>query len=600
MRIQLISKPDRQLTPRVQVLLNRGITPTDIPKYIESNMAESVNDAAAFGEDLLKQGAALLAGCISANKKAFIIVDSDVDGMTSSAILINYLYRVFPAWVNNNLSWGFHEGKQHGLNDFIDTLENMELDLVICPDSASNDIDEIERLHNRNIDVLILDHHEADSFSKYAVTINSQYNYPNDQLSGAGVVFQFCRFLDKMLGKSYADEGIDLCALGLQADMQDIRNIETKTLIFEGCKDKNISNPLMRSAIDKNEYSFSKADYKTSDDNGLLVSPMGLSFFLIPQMNAICRSGTMEEKALVFDSMLYHRAFEIVPSTKRGHKLGETEQKLTQALRTLTNVKNRQTRAETAALELFEEKIKNENLLDHKVILILNEPGVVDRNVAGLVANKIMAKYQRPCCVLTRVESEEGTTYQGSMRGYSRTGVTNFKDICTSSRGCLWSRGHQLAAGLCLNANKIDEFIEDTDKALAAISNEPIYYVDYIFSADHIDPDTVLSLAGMNDYLGTGIDRPLVYIEDVPLNALNLYKGNTLKISTPSNIDIMLFGTDEEFYDSIKNSNRKMNIVCRCNDNVWNWNHNAQLILEDWEWVETKEKSSDVIDVWGF
>ena len=60
----------------------------------------------------------------------------------------------------------------------------------------------------------------------------------------------------------------------------------------------------------------------------------------------------------------------------------------------------------------------------------------------------------------------------------------------------------------------------------------------------------------------------------------------------------MLFGTDEEFYDSIKNSNRKMNIVCRCNDNVWNWNHNAQLILEDWEWVETN--SSDVLDVWGF
>lgn len=271
----------------------------------------------------------------------------------------------------------------------------------------------------------------------------------------------------------------------------DIRNVETKTLIFEGCKDENIKNPLMRSMIEKNEFSFTKADYKPSDDNNLFVTPMGLSFFLIPQMNAICRSGTMEEKELIFDSMLNFKAFDIIPSTKRGHKFGEMERKLDQAIRTLTNVKNRQTRAETAALELFEQKIKDENLLDHKVILILTEPGVVDRNVAGLVANRLMGRHQRPCCVLTKVDKDSIITYQGSMRGYERTGIKNFKDICEASRGCEWSRGHQSAAGLCLNAEKLNEFIEDTDKALEKISDEPIYYVDYIFDSDEIDPQII-------------------------------------------------------------------------------------------------------------
>ena len=58
-------------------------------------------------------------------------------------------------------------------------------------------------------------------------------------------------------------------------------------------------------------------------------------------------------------------------------------------------------------MELLEKKIKEENLLNHKVLLFLLEPGQIDRNIAGLVANKLMAKYQRPVCVLTKVIEEK-------------------------------------------------------------------------------------------------------------------------------------------------------------------------------------------------
>jgi single-stranded DNA-specific DHH superfamily exonuclease len=54
-------------------------------------------------------------------------------------------------------------------------------------------------------------------------------------------------------------------------------------------------------------------------------------------------------------------------------------------------------------MEMLEEMIIQDNLLNHKVLLFLLEPGQIDRNIAGLVANKLMAKYQRPCCVLTKV-----------------------------------------------------------------------------------------------------------------------------------------------------------------------------------------------------
>ena len=100
--------------------------------------------------------------------------------------------------------------------------------------------------------------------------------------------------------------------------------------------------------------------------------------------------------------MLKHKAFTILPSTKRGHALNETEQLVEQAMRVVTNVKARQTKAQDAGLILLEQLIEERNLLNHKVLLFLLEPGQIDKNIAGLSANKLMSKYQRPVCVLTK------------------------------------------------------------------------------------------------------------------------------------------------------------------------------------------------------
>jgi single-stranded DNA-specific DHH superfamily exonuclease len=100
-------------------------------------------------------------------------------------------------------------------------------------------------------------------------------------------------------------------------------------------------------------------------------------------------------------------------------------------MRVVTNVKNRQTKAQDAGLATIESMIEQKGLLNHKVLLFLLEPGQVDRNIAGLIANKIMAKYQRPVCLLTKIteyeksdippwevnESATIISYQGSARG---------------------------------------------------------------------------------------------------------------------------------------------------------------------------------------
>lgn len=97
-----------------------------------------------MGEYKLKIAAAYLISAIYAEATVIIIVDSDVDGFTSSAILINYLFDLFPTFVKNHIKYYFHEGKEHGLKDHIEYLKEYKKSdnhfrLVITPDSGSND-----------------------------------------------------------------------------------------------------------------------------------------------------------------------------------------------------------------------------------------------------------------------------------------------------------------------------------------------------------------------------------------------------------------------------------------------------------------------------
>lgn len=107
-----------------------------------------------------------------------------------------------------------------------------------------------------------------------------------------------------------------------------MRSIETKYLTELGLA--QIRNPFFKGMIEKNAFSI-----------GQELTQIGIAFYVTPYINAICRSGTKEEKQIVFESMLEHKSDELVLSTKRGHLLNEQETILTQALRTVTNVKNR-------------------------------------------------------------------------------------------------------------------------------------------------------------------------------------------------------------------------------------------------------------------
>ena len=589
MKYKLIKEPDNSLSAIQQILYNRGISLNQIHHYLNTSDLD-INSFDGLGIENLKSAAAALVSTIQNKKNVLIVVDSDCDGYTSSAILLNYLYDLFPSFIENNVKYYIHEGKEHGLLDVMNYINEHDFDLIILPDSSSNDYGYHKELYQNGKKIIILDHHEAEYISPYAIIINNQLSdYPNKDFSGAGITWQFCRFLDKLLGSNNSDNYIDLVALGNCGDMMSLKSIETKHIINKGFK--NIQNPFFYYMADKNSYSL-----------GDKLTPMGVAFYIVPFINAMQRSGNLEEKELLFKSMLKYEAFKIIPSTKRGCK-GQTEKLVEQAVRTAINVKNRQTRAQDAGMELLENKIISDNLLEHKVLLFLLEPGEIDKNIAGLIANKMMAKYQRPCCILTKVEEIEESiiltsnppqeykyiTYQGSARGCDKVGINNFKDICTETKCIMYAEGHQGAFGLGIEESQINSFIKETDRILKDMSDEPIYYVDYIYNGIDVSSQAILDIASLDDLWGKDMDEPMVAIHDLKINEkmitlMSPDKKPTLKIILPNKVSLIKFNSSQEEYENLCSEGYiAIDVVGRCNQNIWMNYVNAQILIDDYE-----------------
>ena len=592
MKIKLINTPNPNLSATENILVNRGIPLEETHHYIYTT-DEDISSPLEFGESKLKAAATALISCVSSNKRMLVVVDCDCDGYTSSAIFINYLHDLFPSYTETKVDWFLHSGKQHGLSD-LHLEDSNPYGLIVVPDAASNDYDLHLEFAYKDLPILVLDHHEADFESPNAIVINNQLcDYPNKHLSGAGVTWQFCRYLDMLTQNNYANRYLDLVALGNTADMMSLTAMETKHLITKGFRDENMHNPFIRGMADKNAFTL-----------GPKITSMGAAFYIAPFVNAMTRSGSQEEKEILFQSMLNFKAFQKIPSNKRGHKSGELEALVTQALRTATNVKNRQSKTETETLEKLEHLIEERNLLNHKVLLFLLEPGQVDKNVAGLIANKFMAKYQRPCCILTKVIERVSTpvstratpleaeriSYQGSARGCDLAGITEFKKICEETNTVEWAQGHQGAFGLCIKEENINAFLEATDLALRDMSEEPIYYVDYIYDNYDVPGQHVLDIALLDDLWGKDMDEPYIALSNLKIkkNMVTVYdkKDLTLKITLPNKVSLILFKAPADLCDALQNQNPgyyMVDIVARCSANEYNGYVTPQLKIKDWE-----------------
>ena len=563
-------------SPIEQILNNRGIK--NIYHYLHTTDDDILKPSTIMN---IKNGAIMLVSHINNNDKILIQIDSDCDGYTSAAALINYLHKICPAFVENNISYRVHEGKQHGI--LLDSVGD-DIKLVIAPDSSSNDYEEHKQLKEHGIDVLVIDHHEADKISQYACIINNQLcDYPTKSLSGVGMVYKFCSYLDELINVTYADDLLDLVALGLIADMMDLRDYETKRLIDKGLN--HIINPFIRTMINRDAFHFS---------NG--ITPIDVAFYIAPLVNAVTRVGTQEEKLVLFESMLDFKGYELIPSTKRGCS-GNAEPRVEQACRNCTNIKNRQTRTRDATLETIENLIAVNNLLENKLLVIQLDNISADRNLTGLIANQLMSKYQRPVLILNKIFHTDGTiTWEGSGRGYDKSSLKDFRQFCQDTELVMYAEGHPNAFGCGITDDKIQLFITVTNEVLKNVQFIPSYIVDFIYHNVDVKPEDITDIATLKNLWGQGIEEALIALEDVPVTAENLNlmakdKNPTLKITLPNKISIIKFKSSEEEFEKLYTEHGKVsiNIIGRCSINEWNGIITPQILVEDYEIVSRSE-----------
>ena len=578
MRYQLIAPRDEAMSAVEQVLHNRGIKLEDMERFKYPSQNDIVDPLCL---EHMHEGVQMLMKHVGQNDKIFIQVDSDCDGYTSAAILINYLNCLFPHFVQTKISYRIHDGKQHGL--LTDTIPE-DIKLVIAPDSSSNDYEEHEELHNRGIDVLVLDHHEAEKYSEFACVINNQMcDYPTKALSGAGVVYKFCCYMDSLLGTSYADDYVDLATAGIIADVMPLKDFEIRQIILKGMQ--GFRNPLLKTMVAEDNFHF----------QGKALTPFNIAWYIAPYINAITRSGTMSEKQVVFESMIEFLAYKTVPSTKRGCK-GQFETRVEQAVRTCKNVKNRQTKSKDGAMDAVLKTIKDENLLEHKILAIRLDPKyAADKNLTGLIANGLLDTFCRPILILNKVEEEGKTYWRGSGRGYDKANLGSLRDLLEQSGLVEYAQGHAMAFGVSIPEENCDALVQYVDEAYKDFDCTPIYSVDLIWDGTKdLSSKAFAEIADEEKIWGKGVEDPLIAIEGFrvygrQLRLFGLEKGKpTLNIQLDDGSSLVKFKSSEEEYELLHSDLGYViiNAVGTCTRSNWGI---PQFMITDYEIIGRNE-----------
>ena len=576
-----------EMTPVERVFANRGISPSEINHYLHTTEEDILNPELL---DNINQGAKLLIQHLALKDKIFIQVDPDVDGYTSAATLINYINMIAPGHAQQNIVYRIQNGKEHGL--IVDTIPD-DVKLVIAPDSSSNDYEQHKILKEKGIDVLVIDHHEAEKVSEYACVINNQLskNYSNKTLSGVGVIYKFCQYIDKFLGQDYANNLLDLVAVGMVSDMMDLRNFETRELITQGVN--NLRNPFICEFVEEQHYSL-KGE----------ITPFGISFYIAPYINATIRIGTLDEKLLLFESMLEFRAYELIPSTKRGCK-GQLETRVEQAARTCKNIKSRQTKTRDTSLDIIKENIKKNNLLNNPILIIqLDNP--IEENLTGLIANQIMSDYMRPVLLLNRyIEIDEETgeilkfAWRGSGRNATYSKLINFREFLADSGLVEYANGHASAFGVSVLDENLEDFKNYVYTQLKDFDFNNCYRVDFIWIANEVEKykRDIMDIGKMAGYWGQGLPEPQIAIENIHIQGnknlilMSPDRKPTLKIILPGGLTLIKFGSSQEEYDDLYTETGcvVLNVVGTCNLNEWNGNFSPQIIIQDYEILSKSE-----------
>ncbi len=427
-----------------------------------------------------------------------IVGDYDVDGITSTAILISFLKKL-----GAKFTYYIPDRKVHGYGLNVEAVQNAlqhNASLLIAVDIGSKDFASANLATAHGLDIIILDHHETgDVLPEVTAFVNPQAphsQYPNKKLSASAVVFKFVQYFVQRYGiRGFNPLSLlDFVMLGLVADVMPLLG-ENRTMIVHGLKLlSQYQRPAIRTLFEHFNVELTDSDGSTQLDL------RDIMFKIAPLLNSAGR--------------IAHAR------TALNLLLSESEQEAKYWMDRLERVNNERRRlTEKTIEEAIRQAVKQSN---RDIIIIVGEDW--EEGIMGIIAARIQDQFKKPVIALTNVGYN---TLKGS--GRSPEGINLYELMSPLGTEFVRFGGHANAVGITIVKDKLhvlkDIKIDDVSEQTAPLT------IDGYLSFKDLRKEKVLWFIERSAPWGEANPVPLFATQVIEDNSSEILKEKHLKLS---------------------------------------------------------------------
>ena len=456
------------------VLASRGVTcPEQATEFLtqETTLVHS-----PFLMKDMDKAVARIDRALSDGERIAIFGDYDVDGITATCIMVDYL-KGRGADVVHYIPRRIEDG--YGLScEAIEGLRKGGATLLVTVDCGITGVEEVAYAQSIGMDVVVTDHHECKEALPEASAVvdprRTDCEYPFKHLAGCGVALK----LVLALGGPDREEALfsrycTLAAIGTVADVMQMTG-ENRTIVSRGL-----------ASLDRSDFIGLHALLKEAGLAGREISSVQIGFVLAPRINAAGRMGAADMAA---DLLLCQDAAQAEELAKSLCALNRERQSVEQTI---------YSQAEAMIEELPEDQ--------RRALVLASETW--HQGVVGIVASRLSEKYSRPSFMIHL----NGGVGKGSCRSWG--GFNLFAALESCSDLLLGFGGHELAAGFTIDEANIPAFRARMNQYAAEYwvgkAPESALEVDVeLRQPGRVTLQEVEALAALEPY-GSGNARPL-------------------------------------------------------------------------------------------
>lgn len=528
------------------VLLNRGITSDDeIYNFINTDSSQFLNPFELSG---MEAAVNEIERHVSNNEKIAVYGDYDVDGITSTYILYDYLKSqgadvIYYIPDRADEGYGVHKAA-------IDKLHALGIKLIVTVDVGITAVQEVAYAEKLGINFVITDHHTPqENVPEALAVINPKLKickYQNKNLAGVGVAYKLVYALSGCNVETM-NKYCEAACIGTIADMVPITG-ENRFIVKHGLK-----------LLSETKHAGLNALIEISGIDKASLTSSNVSFGLSPRLNAAGRIASAKLSVELFLENDESNALKIAQRLDEGNKLRQSE--------------------EQKILEEAIDIIESRELYNNNVIVVAKENW--HHGIIGIVSSKITEKYYKPSTVIS-IDSDGNAKASGR----SISGFNLFDALAACADTLSKFGGHELAAGFSLPQENISDFSTKINEYADAIMTPeiltPKLYIDAELEAKDVTLDLFNQL-NIAEPFGIGNKTPVFSINNSEIRNVKTHKSGKhafLNISNSGYIfDTPAFNMADEV--SIYSRGDIINIAGTLNTNSYHGVVTPQFIIRD-------------------